>query len=66
MTAVRLTIDVEIDTFGEDHTPEEVEDALRRTSTHSPMDEIEGHLWSELHERGVDSMVTVSHWDVSV
>ena len=66
MTAVRLTLYVEIDTFSEDHTPEEVEDALRRTrGGRSAMDEIEGHLWSELYDRGVDSLVTVSDWDIS-
>ena len=57
----RLTIEVDIDTFG-DETSEQVQDALLRTSTHNPMDEIEGHLWSELQERGIDSMVDVRSW----
>jgi hypothetical protein len=59
----RLTIELDIETFG-DETAEDVRDALRRTSTHNPMDEIEGHLWVELHERGIDSMVSIEDWRV--
>jgi hypothetical protein len=59
----QLTIDLDIDVFA-DETPEQVEDALGRTSTHNPMDEVEGSLWAELHDRGIDSMVTVDRWQV--
>jgi hypothetical protein len=63
MTQVRLTVEIEVAPFG-DATPEEIEDALGRTSTHNPMDEIEGHLWSELNEHGIDSMVTVVGFEI--
>ena len=61
---VSLTLQIEIDTFDDAHTPEDIEDALSRRSTGSPMDEVEGYLWSELHGRGIDSMVQVFDWEI--